>query len=80
MGDAANDGVDRANDGADKMAAGRLQCPFCNSYDVARMFVASLGLDSCECVSCSAGWDEERSSGRYRGRSESTSILMRASS
>ena len=57
-----------------------LQCPFCNSYDVARLFVASLGLDSCECAACSAHWDEERASGRYRGRSDTASILMRTSS
>ena len=55
---------------------GRLQCPFCNSYDVARLFVASSHADSCECASCGAGWDEEHASGEYRGRSDLTSILV----
>lgn len=58
--------------------SGRLQCPFCTSYDVARLFVASLDLDACACASCSACWDEERGSGRYRGRSDRASILMRS--
>ena len=57
--------------------SGRMQCPFCHSYDVARLFVASLGLDSCECAACGARWDEERRTGRYRGRSDRASILMR---
>ena len=54
-----------------------MQCPFCLSYDVARLFVASLAIDSCQCASCGGHWDEERDSGRYRGRSDGTSILMR---
>lgn len=58
-------------------AAGRLQCPFCHSYDVARLFVASLGLDSCECAACAGRWDEERTSGRYQGRSDLASIIVR---
>jgi Zn ribbon nucleic-acid-binding protein len=55
---------------------GHLQCPFCNSYDVSRMFLASLNLDSCECASCGARWDEECGSGEYRGRADRASVLM----
>ncbi|HET7476574.1 MAG TPA: hypothetical protein VFJ97_11210 [Dermatophilaceae bacterium] len=59
--------------------SGRLQCPFCNAYDVTRLYVASLGLDSCRCAACGAGWDEDRTSGRYRGGSDRASILVRRS-
>lgn len=53
-----------------------LTCPFCNSYDVGRLFLASLNLDSCECATCGARWDEERGSGEYRGRAQPSSVLM----
>ena len=55
---------------------GHLTCPFCTSYDVTRMFVASINVDSCECASCGARWDEEQGSGEYRGRGESASVLL----
>jgi transcription elongation factor Elf1 len=50
-------------------------CPFCNSYDVSRLYIASIDLDSCECLSCGARWDQEQSSGKYRGRSDRSSVL-----
>ena len=50
-------------------------CPFCNSYDVSRLYVASVDLDSCECLSCGARWDQDRASGKYQGRSSRTSVL-----
>lgn len=56
--------------------SGHMQCPFCHSYDVARMFVASINLDSCECATCSGRWDEECGSGVYRGRAHRQSVLM----
>ena len=56
--------------------SGHLTCPFCNSYDVARMFVASINVDSCECLSCGAHWDEEKGSGAYKGRAEPASVLL----
>ncbi|MDY7101991.1 MAG: hypothetical protein S0880_12450 [Actinomycetota bacterium] len=46
----------------------RLRCPYCGAYEVVRMFLASLGLDSCECASCGARWDEEVQTGAFRGR------------
>lgn|GEM_PF-1313937 len=53
-----------------------LTCPFCNSYDVARLYVASVNADSCECSACGARWDEECGSGRYRGRGNPASVFM----
>ena len=52
---------------------GRLQCPFCEAYEVERLYLASLKLDSCECRACNARWDEDSSTGAYRGRGSSTS-------
>lgn len=52
------------------------QCPFCNSYDVARLFVASVNIDTCECVGCGARWDEDCGTGEYRGRADRASVLM----
>ena len=57
-------------------AGGHLQCPFCCSYDVTRLYVASLNMDACECLTCAARWDEERGSGQYRGRGHRGSVLM----
>lgn len=59
-----------------EQGGGHFQCPFCNSYDVDRLFLASLRLDSCECASCGARWDEEKGSGQYRGRANRASVLM----
>ena len=56
--------------------AGHLTCPFCHSYDVARMFVGSINIDSCECSACGARWDEELGSGQYRGRAQRASVLL----
>ncbi len=47
---------------------GHLQCPFCESYDVDRLYLASLRLDSCACAACGARWDEDPATGEYRGR------------
>lgn len=55
---------------------GRFQCPFCRSYEVTRLFIAPLNLDSCECAACRARWEEETGGGEYRGRAERTSVLM----
>ena len=55
---------------------GHFQCPYCNSYDVSRLFVATVNLDACECCTCGARWDEERGSGAYRGRASRSSVLM----
>ena len=55
-------------------SSGHLQCPFCTSYDVLRLFLASLRLDSCACESCGAQWDEDTASGAYRGRASRSSV------
>ncbi|HEX7167211.1 MAG TPA: hypothetical protein VF230_09545 [Acidimicrobiales bacterium] len=56
--------------------AGHLACPFCNSYDVSRLYVASVKMDCCECLSCGARWDEDAKSGEYRGRGGRSSVLV----
>ena len=50
-------------------------CPFCTSHEVDRLFLASLRLDSCACLSCGARWDEDAESGEFRGRGARSSIL-----
>ena len=47
---------------------GHLSCPFCEAYEVERLYLASLRLDSCACASCGARWDEDPVTGAYRGR------------
>ena len=47
---------------------GRLRCPFCEAYEIDRLYLASLRIDSCVCTSCGARWDEDTSTGEYRGR------------
>jgi hypothetical protein len=47
---------------------GHLCCPFCAAYEVQRLYLGSLHLDSCECGSCGARWDQDPRSGAYRGR------------
>ena len=70
------DVVSAARGAADEHG-GHLCCPFCNSYDVVRLFIASINVDSCECSSCGARWDEDRGSGEYLGRADRASVLMR---
>ena len=55
---------------------GRFQCPYCNSYDVERMFIASVRADSCECLACGGRWDEEAASGRLRAADDGASVLL----
>ena len=55
--------------------SGRLQCQFCGSYAVDRLFLASTGVDACECQACGARWEEERASGRYLGRGSTHSVI-----
>ena len=52
-------------------------CPFCNSYDVNRLYIAGADVDSCECSGCGARWDQERSTGKYLGRSDRSSVIAR---
>ena len=46
----------------------RQSCHFCGEYDVERLYLASLRLDTCECHGCGARWDEDPVDGTYRGR------------
>ena len=64
---------------AEASAAGgpaHLSCPFCSSYDINRLFLASLGLDSCDCAACGARWEESKATGEYRGRSQPASVVI----
>lgn len=54
---------------------GRLRCPFCEAYEVDRLYLATMDLDVCACGSCGARWDEYRESGDYAGRGASFSVL-----
>ena len=56
-------------------AAAHFECPFCTSHEVDRLYLASLRLDSCACLSCGARWDEDAESGEFRGRGARSSIL-----
>ena len=53
----------------------RLQCPFCEGYDVERLYLAGLDLDSCACGSCGARWDERVETGEFVGRGSSASVV-----
>ena len=55
--------------------AAHFECPFCTSHEVDRLYLASLRLDSCACLSCGARWDEDAESGEFRGRGPRSSIL-----
>ena len=52
-----------------------LRCPFCEAYEVDRLYLASVQLDSCVCAGCGARWDEEHDTGDYRGRASEESII-----
>jgi transcription elongation factor Elf1 len=53
-----------------------LACPFCGSYAVDRLYVASAHVDACRCWSCQASWDEDAASGSYRLREDRASVLI----
>ncbi len=53
---------------------GHLQCPFCSAYEVDRLYLASLRLDSCQCRACGSRWDEELGTGVYRSRRSRTAV------
>jgi hypothetical protein len=55
--------------------AGHLRCPFCEGYEVERLYLASLRLDSCACASCGARWDEDPVTGEYKGRAGKESAV-----
>jgi hypothetical protein len=52
-----------------------LQCPFCEAYEVDRLYIGSVHLDSCTCLSCGARWDEDTETGRYCGRGDTDSVI-----
>lgn len=54
---------------------GRFGCPFCRAFEVDRLYVATLGADSCECRACGGRWDEARDTGRRLGPADGSSVL-----
>lgn len=56
-------------------ATGHMQCPFCEAYEVDRLFIGSLRVDSCTCQACGSRWDEDTTTGRYRGRGSVESVM-----
>ena len=57
--------------------AGHLQCPFCSGYEVDRLYLASLDVDSCACSACGARWDEKHDTGDFVGRGSKATIFTR---
>jgi predicted RNA-binding Zn-ribbon protein involved in translation (DUF1610 family) len=55
--------------------AEHFQCPYCASFEVDRLFLASMHMDSCACLTCGARWDEDATSGEFRGRSSRSSVM-----
>ncbi|MEO6988452.1 MAG: hypothetical protein ABI239_07380 [Aquihabitans sp.] len=53
-----------------------LRCPYCQSYDVTRLFLGALRLDSCDCRACGARWDEDPATGEFRGRASRASVVV----
>ncbi|MCU1452131.1 MAG: hypothetical protein JWN46_277 [Acidimicrobiales bacterium] len=53
-----------------------LVCPYCNSYGVERMYLATVKLDTCECAECGARWDQDPLDGSFRGRATRASVVM----
>jgi len=51
------------------------ECPYCTSSHVDRLFLASLNLDTCACLACGARWDEDATTGEFRGRAASASAF-----
>jgi Zn ribbon nucleic-acid-binding protein len=51
-------------------------CPYCESIDVARLYLGSIHLDSCECTTCGARWDEDPRTGAFRGRATRASVVV----
>ena len=58
-------------------ASGHLACPFCDSYEVERLYLASLHMDSCACSACGARWDEVKGSGLYAGHGSRATVFSR---
>jgi hypothetical protein len=72
-------GGDAGGEGVGGEGVGRhLSCPFCASYEVDRLFVASVACDACECMTCRSHWKEAVATGSYRGSSAPASVIVRA--
>ena len=43
--------------------------------DRTKPIIAAVDLDSCECASCGARWDEDHATGEYRGRASHATVV-----
>lgn len=48
--------------------AKRMCCQYCDSTEVTRLYLATVGVDDCACRSCGAHWDERHRDGALLGR------------
>lgn len=51
-------------------------CPYCQCLEVARLYLGSVHLDSCECHGCGARWDEDPRTGDFRGRATRATVVV----
>lgn len=75
IGDTVNYMDVASSDGSNRQAH-HLGCPYCVSYEVDRLYVASAAVDACSCRACGAEWDEVLGSGEIKGRSQRHSVLL----
>jgi hypothetical protein len=54
---------------------GPLECPFCEAFEVDRLYLGTLRIDACTCMACGARWDQDTDTGRYRGRGRTESVV-----
>ncbi|HEX9258960.1 MAG TPA: hypothetical protein VF855_05435 [Acidimicrobiales bacterium] len=63
--------------GDNREAHAAFGCPYCCSYLVDRICIATAHADSCRCRACGASWDEDVRTGEVLGRSDMQSVLVR---
>ena len=58
-----------------QMSGNQLECPFCGAYEVDRLYLGTVHIDACTCTGCGARWDQDSTTGRYRGRGNQESVV-----
>jgi transposase-like protein len=56
---------------------GHLRCPYCNAYEVERLYLASNRVDSCTCRSCGERWDQEQATGALLDAAPRSPMMVR---
>ncbi len=51
-----------------------LGCPYCGNYDVDRLYLGAMHVDTCHCRACGAEWEEDVETGQFRGRAGRHSV------